>query len=68
MFLGLLFIQSLFKLYQQFAPDLSFSLIQSMAFTKAFLGSMYFGPFAQKNIFATYLATWPNHQFYAINN
>ena len=48
MFLGLLFIQSLFKLYQQFAPDLSFSLIQSI---------VHFGPFAQKNIFATYLAT-----------
>ena len=48
MFLGLLFIQSLFKLYQQFVPDLSFSLIQSIA---------HFGPFAQKNIFATYLAT-----------
>ena len=48
MLLGLLFIQSLFKLYQQVAPDLSFSLIQSIA---------QFGPFAQKNIFATYLAT-----------
>ena len=48
MFLGLLFIQSLFILYQQFAPDLSFSLIQSIA---------HFGPFAQKNIFATYLST-----------
>ena len=48
MFLGLLFIQSLLKLYQQFAPDLSFSLIQSIT---------HFGPFAQKNIFATYLAT-----------
>ena len=48
MLLGLLFIQSLFKLYQQFAPDFSFSLIQSI---------VHFGPFAQKNIFATYLAT-----------
>tara|TARA_S200000501_G_scaffold378475_1_gene441266 strand:- start:7118 stop:8791 length:1674 start_codon:yes stop_codon:yes gene_type:complete len=48
MFLGLLFIQSMFKLFQQFNPDLSFSLIQSIA---------YFGPFAQKNIFATYLST-----------
>ena len=48
MFLGLLFIQSLFKLYHQLAPDLSFSLIQSI---------VHFGPFAQKNIFATYLAT-----------
>ena len=48
MFLGLLFIQSMFKLFQQFAPELSFPLIQSIA---------YFGPFAQKNIFATYLAT-----------
>ena len=48
MFLGLLFIQSLFKLYQQFAPDLSLSLIQSI---------IHFGPFTQKNIFATYLAT-----------
>jgi len=48
MFLGLLFIQSLFKLYQQVAPDLSFPLIRSI---------VHFGPFAQKNIFATYLAT-----------
>ena len=48
MFLGLLFIQSFFKLYQQFALDLSFPLIQSI---------VHFGPFAQKNIFATYLAT-----------
>ena len=44
MFLGLLFIQSLFKLYQQVAPDLSFPLIRSI---------VHFGPFAQKNIFAT---------------
>ena len=48
MFLGLLFIQSMFKLFQQFATDLSFPLVQSIA---------YFGPFAQKNIFATYLST-----------
>ena len=48
MFLGLLFIQSFFKLYQQLTPDLIFSWIQSIA---------HFGVFTQKNIFATYLAT-----------
>ena len=48
MILGLVFIQSLFKLYLEFAPDPRFSLVQSIA---------YFGPFTQKNIFATYLAT-----------
>ena len=48
MILGLVFIQSLFKLYLEFAPDPSFSLVQSIA---------YFGPFTQKNFFATYLAT-----------
>ena len=48
MILGLVFIQSLFKLYLQFAPDPSFSFFQSIA---------YFGPFTQKNIYATYLAT-----------
>ena len=48
MILGLVFIQSLLKLYLQFAPEPSFSLIQSMT---------HFGPFAQKNIFATYLVT-----------